>query len=363
MVYPETFTALGVIDFDDYLHPKVFEYTPQEFRDFDVDIKIEACGVCGSDVHAVSGNWGRPYAPVAVGHEIIGTIIKIGPKAKASLKLGDRVGVGAQCDCDHTCGACKAGMENYCDNSVGTYFAQTIESKQGTIGGNASHVRVNSSLVFKIPDNIDTQHAAPLLCGGITGFAPLLQAGVKKGDRVGVVGIGGIGHMTILFAKALGCEVTAISRSKSKEADAEKLGADHYLATNDEEAVAAHKHSLDLIVNTGSSFSESAVDHLFPLLKARGKFTFITFPPLSERLNLRPVDLLVRGISVQGSLLGSVEEIEYMLDFASKHNIKPWVETLEMNEENLSQAWQRMQKGDVHYRFTMIGYDKFFKDA
>ncbi|VVT50288.1 uncharacterized protein SAPINGB_P002692 [Magnusiomyces paraingens] len=361
MVYPETFTGLGVVDFDDHLHPKTFEFTPREFRDTDVDIEIQACGVCGSDIHAVGGHWGRPYCPVAVGHEIVGTVVKIGPNAKAGIKLGDRVGVGAQCDSDGTCKTCCRGLENNCAQNIWTYFGKDVKTGINTMGGNASHIRVNSKFAFKIPDSLETAYVAPLLCGGITGFSPLLQHKVGKGTRVGVVGIGGIGHMTILFAKALGAEVTAISRSRSKEADAKKLGADHYVATSDLDDLEKHKDTLDIIVNTGSSFSGSNFTAVLSLLIARGTLVFITAPPANENIEIAPLLLLSRNIAVQGSGIGSPEEIEFMLDFASKHNIKPWVEQIDLNEENLGKAWERVEKGDVHYRFTMVNYDKFFK--
>lgn len=361
MVYPETIEAIGILSYDDFPKATKFEYKPQAFRDHDIDIKIDACGVCGSDIHAASGNWGRPYLPVAVGHEIIGTIVKLGPKAKAGLKLGDRVGVGAQCDCDDSCDSCQRHLENHCTNNVGTYFGTYPETKINTNGGNASHIRVNSKFAFKIPENLDTIHAAPLLCGGVTGFGPLIQHKITKKDKVGVVGIGGIGHMTVLFAKALGCEVTAISRGRSKEADAKKLGADHYVATSSEEDIAKHAGTLDIIVNTGSSFSGSSFTGVLKLLRARGKLVFITAPPATEKIELAPFDLLWPGISIQGSAIGSPEEIEYMLNFASEHNIKPWVETIDISEENLGHAWKRAQEGDVHYRFTMVGYDKYFK--
>lgn len=361
MVYPETFQAIGVVDYDDWLHPKTFEYTPQEFRDQDIDVEIEACGICGSDIHAASGNWGRPYAPVAVGHEIVGKIVKIGPNAKKGLKLGDRVGVGAQCDCDNSCVACEADLHNNCRNNVGTYFGTYKESGVNTIGGNASHIRLNSQFAFKIPDNLESKYVAPLLCGGITGFSPLLQHKVGKGTKVGVVGIGGIGHMTILFAKALGAEVTAISRSHSKEKVAAELGADHYAATGDDDFAEKFADSLDLVVNTGSSFSGSSIDSILKVLKPRGKLVFITAPPASEQITLTPMSLLMNNTSIQGSAIGPPSEIEYMLKLASEHNIKPWVETIDISEKNLGEAWKRTNDGDVRFRFTLTGYDKCFK--
>lgn len=362
MVYPETIEAVGIVDWDKYPKAEKFEYKPQAFRDHDVDVKIECCGVCGSDIHGASGDWGRPYAPVAFGHEIVGTIVKVGPKARAGLKVGDRVGVGAQCDSDGSCEACKEKHENNCENVVGTYLSTYPETKEHTIGGNASHIRVNSKFVFKIPDALESIYAAPLLCGGITGFGPLIQNKITSKDRVGVVGIGGIGHMTILFAKALGCEVTAISRSYSKQEEAKKLGADHYIATSDPESLKKHKRSLNIIVNTGSSFSGNAFTDLISLLKPRGIFSFITVPPAGENIEIGPMSLIHGNYYMQGSAIGSPEEIEYMLEVAAKHNIKPWVETIDINEENLSTAWQRMEKGDVRFRFTLTGYDKYFKE-
>lgn len=361
MVYPNTIEAVGVHDYDNWLQPKKFEYTPQEFREHDVDIEIEACGICGSDIHAASGNWGRPYAPVAVGHEIVGKIVKIGPKAKSGLKLGDRVGVGAQCDCCNKCVACDMKLENNCRSMVGTYFGHYKESGINTIGGNASHIRLNSTFVFKIPDNLPSEYAAPLLCGGITGFSPLLQAKVGKGSKVGISGIGGIGHMTILFAKALGAEVTAISRNDKKEKLAKELGADHYAPTDLDDFEEKFADSVDVLVLTASSFSGASFAKTLKMLRPRGQLYFITAPPASEKLELPPFALLANNASVHGSAIGSPEEIEYMLDLASKHNIRPWVETVDINEENLGKAWERTEKGDVKFRFTLVGYDKFFK--
>ncbi|WPK24355.1 hypothetical protein PUMCH_001626 [Australozyma saopauloensis] len=361
MVYPETIEAVGVVDYDKWLEPKRFEYKPQDFRDYDVDIEIECCGVCGSDIHAASGNWGKHQNPLAVGHEIVGKIVKIGPNAKEGLKLGDRVGVGAQCDCDSTCIACVESHENNCRNAVGTYQSKYKESGIETNGGNASHIRVNSKLAFKIPDNLPSEVAAPLLCGGITGFSPLLQAKVGKGTKVAVAGIGGIGHMTILFAKALGAEVTAVSRNTKKEQVSKELGADHYAATDDDDFEKKFKDTVDVFVNTTSSFTGSSFDKYLSMLKPRGQLYFITAPPAHEQLTLPPFKLLMNNISVHGSAIGAPHEIEYMLELASKENIRPWVQTVDINEKSLGETWDKTERGDVKFRYTMTGYDKFFK--
>lgn len=362
MVYPETFKGIAVTDYDDWNHPQLVEFTPRPFREYDVDIEIECCGICGSDIHAAQGNWGRPYKPLVVGHEIVGKVVRVGDQVRKGLKVGDRVGVGAQCDSDGKCVSCDLGYDSNCRNFIGTYLGTYKDCGVNTMGGNASHIRLNSKFAFKIPDGLASEYAAPLLCGGITGFSPLLQAGIGKGLKVGVSGIGGIGHMTILFAKALGAEVTAISRNDKKKGLAAELGADHYAATDDPDFEEKYANTLDFLVNTSSSFKGLLFDKTLDMLKPRGKMTYITVPEASENLELKPWALILKNLSVQGSAIGSVEEIEHMLEFAAKHDIKPWVETIDISEEALGKAWDRTNSGDVKFRFTMTGYDKFFKE-
>ncbi|GMF02576.1 unnamed protein product [Ambrosiozyma monospora] len=187
----EQFHAIGIESYSENPIPKAFAYTPQQQRPYDVDIEIEACGICGADMNAIKGNWGKPYLPLAVGHEIIGKVVKVGSSVKR-LKLGDRVGLGEQCDSCGSCNRCENNKENSCNKHVGTYLGVYPETKVITQGGYADFVRVNEKFAFKIPDNLDSNSAAPLLCGGIAGFKALLTGGVKKGSRVGVVGIGEI---------------------------------------------------------------------------------------------------------------------------------------------------------------------------
>ncbi|KAK9458426.1 putative NADP-dependent alcohol dehydrogenase [Dipodascopsis uninucleata] len=360
MVYPESIDAVGIFSTAHWKDPKRFTYTPQAFRDYDVDIKIIACAICGSDIHTITGHWGEPYYPLAVGHEIVGHIVKVGPKAKKGLKVGDRVGVGAQCDSCGSCARCCKHFENGCPKLVNTYMSH-YPSGVATQGGDASHIRVNSKFVFQIPDSLETKHAAPLFCGGITGSAPLYQNNVGPGSKVGICGIGGIGHMSIMFAKALGAEVYAISRSRRKEEDARKMGADHFIATNEEGWDKNYEDTLDLIINTSSSFTGIDFDRTLNLLSGKGKSVFITAPPASEKLTITPMQMLLNGYSVGGSGLGSPNDIEHMLKVAAENNIKPWIETYDINEENLSKAWQRVESGKVRYRITMVGHDEFFK--
>lgn len=349
--------AIGVVDFDNWSEPKEFTYEPQELRPDDVEIKIMACGICGSDIHAANADWGRLYTPLAVGHEIVGIVSAVGKNARH--KVGDRVGVGAQCDCCNSCRRCENDHQNTCKKQVGTYLG-VYPSGKTTQGGYASHVRVNGAFAFKIPDALDTNDVAPLLCGGITAFRPMITAGVKKGTKVGINGIGGIGHMAIMFAKALGAEVTAISRNDKKRELAKQLGADHYIATEEEDFSTKYEDSLDLIINTGSSFSEGQIEGVLNLLSAYGQMIFITAPPATEKLTLTPFQLLMNSISVGGSIVGSPKDIEYMLELAAEHNIKPMIETIDISEENVKIAWERMTAGDVRFRFVLTGYDKYF---
>lgn len=360
MVYPETIEALGLTQWEDYPHPKKFEYKPQDMRDYDVDVEIECCAICGSDVHGAAGNWFKPYLPIAFGHEIVGKVVNVGPKVKG-LEIGDRVGVGPQVDCDHTCEYCVTRLENYCTNLVGTYLSTYPDTGHNTIGGNASHIRVHSDFAFKIPENMSSEHAAPLLCGGITAFTPLLEANVGKGTKVGIIGIGGIGSMGIQIAKALGAEVTAISRSYNKKDDALKLGADHYIATSDTEAMEKYKKSLEVVVYTGSSFSQTSIEGIFSLIKNRGQFKFITAPPSDQLLQLKPQPLLFAGITIQGTCTGSPDDIKRLLQLASEHNIKPWIETFDINEKTLGECWEGVEQGKPRFRYVMTGYNKYFK--
>ncbi|SSD60535.1 related to NADP-dependent alcohol dehydrogenase 7 [Saccharomycodes ludwigii] len=356
-----TFKALGVADDKDWIHPKRFGYHPTVLNDHDVEVEIELCAVCGSDLHYASGDWGRPFLPAAPGPEIIGKISKMGKLVDANkFKMGDRVGVGPQKDCCGKCTRCLVHKEMNCKKMIQTYSSPDPITGEGTQGGYADRIRCNDRFIFKIPDNLESKYAAPLMCGGMTGFKPLLTAKVGKGTKVGIVGIGGIGHMTILFAKALGAEVTAISRSDRKREDAFKLGADHYITTSKDGYTDEFSDSLDLIIYTTSSFSGVNFDENLKLLMPGGKIIFITAPPLSEKLTLSPFAMLMGDYSVGASAVGHPHEIEFMLKFAAEHNIKPWVETLDINADNVTEAWERLERGDVKYRFVLTNNQKYF---
>ncbi|KAH3663531.1 hypothetical protein OGAPHI_004932 [Ogataea philodendri] len=358
---PSEFKAIGLLNLKDWPNAKSFSYKPYQARPQDVDIKIISCGICGSDLHASKGHWGDIPVPRAFGHEIVGEIVALGDEVdRSKYKIGQRVGVGAQCDSCGECYRCNNHKANCCRKGTHLYLHSYPD---GTLvqGGYASHIRVNSRFAIPIPEGLASEDASPMLCGGITGFRPLLTYGVKKGTKVGVSGIGGIGHMTIMFAKALGAEVTAISRSNSKKALATQIGADHFVATNEEGFEEKYADTLDLIVNTASDFEPESFNKVTSMLKPDGRVTFITAPPVGTQISLEPMFYLINGYHIGGSAIGSPEEIEYMLKLAAEHNIKPMIETFDISEENVKKAWERVDKGDVRFRAVLTGYDKFFK--
>jgi len=257
------------------------EYQPKPFEETDVDIKITHCGICGSDLHVLRSGWGQSLYPVCVGHEIVGTAVRVGSQVEGGIKVGDRVGVGAQCssclrpDCEQ----CASGVENHCmTGSVSTYNSKYPDGSK-SYGGYGDYWRGPSHFVFKIPDELPSDIAAPMLCGGITAFSPLKQNGAGPGKSVGIVGIGGLGHFGVLGAKVLGCDkVVAISRTSSKKADALKMGADDYIATDEDQNWAQkHANSLDLIVCTVSS-PKMPLQQYLQLLKVKGHFIQVGAP-------------------------------------------------------------------------------------
>jgi len=251
MPYPETAEGFMVRDSKDWssFHKQEFKLKP--FEDHDVDIAIDACGVCGSDVHTITGGWGEAPLPLCVGHEVIGRAVRVGPKV-TKIKVGDRVGVGAQIWADLTCQNCKADQENYCPNSVDTYGAPY---QDGTIsqGGYSSHMRAHEYFTFQIPEKLDTANAAPMLCAGITVYSPLVRLGCGPGKTVGIIGLGGLGHFAVLFASALGAEVYVLSHSPHKKDDALKLGAKHFIDTSKDDWHKDHAFKFDFLLNTADA--------------------------------------------------------------------------------------------------------------
>ena len=297
--------------------------------------------------------------PCCVGHEIVGHAVRVGSKAEKCIKVGDRVGVGAQSfsclkpDCEE----CSAGLESYCPHLAPTYNAKyknldTGEDLGKTYGGYANYWRGPSHFVIPIPDAIPSAEAAPMLCGGITTYAPLIHNGAGPGKRVGIVGVGGLGHFGILWAKALGCDkVVAISRTKAKRDDAQKMGADEYIATDeDKDWHKQHARSLDIIVSTVSG-SNMPLQKYLQLLRTRGQFIQVGAPE-DHLPSFTAFVLIARGVKIGGSSVGSPKEIEEMLNLAAEKKVKPWIQERPLKDAN--QAVVDFEKGNPRYRYTLV---------
>lgn len=292
-----------------------------------------------------------------VGHEIVGTAVRVGKNVK-HVKSGDRVGVGAQArSClQSTCAECSSHNESYCPNGTVNTYADTYPGDEGkSYGGYADYNRTNGHFVIPIPDGLPSEHAAPMLCGGVTVYSPLKRNGCGPGKRVGIVGLGGLGHMAVLFAKALGADrVVGISRRESKRADALALGCDEYIATGEEADWAkSHFRTLDLIVSTVSSADKMPLKEYLGLIKPHGTFVQVGAPDSGELPPINAFTLIMSGVKICGSATGSPStEIPEMLKLAADKKIKPWVQTLSMKEAN--KAVVDMQDGKARYRYVLV---------
>jgi D-arabinose 1-dehydrogenase-like Zn-dependent alcohol dehydrogenase len=331
------------------------EFEPKPWEETDIDMRVTHCGICGSDMHTLRSGWGPTQYPCCVGHEVVGVAVRVGSKAEGNIKVGDRVGVGAQSgscqNFDGNCESCAKGLEQYCNRMTGTYNG-TYANGGKSYGGYSLYNRSPSHFVIKIPDEIPSAEAAPMLCGGITTYSPLRQNGCGPGKKVGIVGVGGLGHFGILFAKALGADrVVAISRKANKKEDALKLGADAYIATDDDaDWVQNHGQSLDLIISTVSS-SKMPILGYCQLLRPRGTLVQLGAPE-DGGLEIPFFALIAKGIKFGGSMIGSPDEIREMLDLVVAKKIKPWVEERPMKEAN--QAIQDMDAGKARYRLVLV---------
>ncbi|KAJ9138072.1 NADP-dependent alcohol dehydrogenase 6 [Pleurostoma richardsiae] len=357
-MYPDTFEGFAIPAAEKWNSPKRFEFKPKPFGDYDIDVKIICCGVCGSDLHTATGGWGNQNWPIVPGHEIIGTAVKVGPKV-TSIKVGNRVGVGAQISACLDCPQCKEDNETYCKKQQDTYNSFYPD---GTLahGGYSSHIRAHEHFTFPVPDALESEQAAPMLCAGLTAYSPLVRNGTGPGKKVGVVGIGGIGHFGILFAKALGAEVWAISRGTSKKADALAMGADGFLATQDKDWNVPHQMTFDLLLCTASADDGFDLSAYLSLLKVHGRFISVGLPE-GKGWQVRPQALLANGCLIGSAHLGSRKETLDMLQLAADKGIKSWVETISVSEKGCGEALERLHNNDVKYRFTLINYDKQFE--
>ena len=333
------------------------QFKPKPFEDHDVDIKIEACGVCGSDVHTINGGWGDCPLPICVGHEVIGKVIKVGDKVTL-CKVGQRVGVGAQIQACLKCKVCKSDNENYCPHMVDTYGAPYAD---GTIaqGGYSSHIRAHEYFTFPVPDNIPSEEAGPMMCAGLTVWSPLVRAKIGPGKKVGVVGVGGLGHFAILWAVALGAEVYALSHSPSKAEDAKKLGAKEFISTEEKDWQKPWDFTFDFLLNTADMTHQFDMKAYMSTLAVNGIFHHVGLPdePLPQ---MKAQDFAPNGALMGGSHIGNRPEALAMLKLASEKKVKPMIETIDISEKGCAEAVERVSKNDVHYRFALVGFDKVF---
>lgn len=314
----------------------------------DVVIDIKFCGVCHSDIHLVRNEWGGISTfPMVPGHEIVGVVSKTGDAVKKH-KVGDSVGVGCFVDSCRECSPCHEGEEQYCEKGMNlTYNSKEKDGKTPTFGGYSTQIVVDENYVLKIPANLPLDKAAPLLCAGITTYSPLKTWKIKSGDKVAVIGLGGLGHMAIKLAAAMGADVTVLSTSEKKKADALRFGAKNFVNTSDGKAFTVCANQFNFIINTASG--NINLDKYLNLLKHDGSMVLVGLP--EHDFSINPGGLIFKRRRLGGSLIGGIRETQEMLDFCGKHNIMSDIELIPVDKIN--EAYERMVKGDVRYRFVI----------
>jgi uncharacterized zinc-type alcohol dehydrogenase-like protein len=325
-----------------------FNFQRREPGDHDIVIEIQYCGVCHSDLHQVRNEWGNSIFPMVPGHEIVGKITRVGGKVK-NFKTGGLAGVGCFVDSCRVCPSCKAGLEQFCEQGgmTGTYNSYERDGKTPTYGGYSNQIVVDEQYALHISSKLPLEGVAPLLCAGITTWSPLREWKVGKGHRLGVLGLGGLGHMAVKLGASLGAEVTMLSSSRSKEADAKRLGAHHFALTSDENEMAKYKEHFDFIIDTVSA--PHSLPFYLQLLRRDGTIILVGAPPTPHELI--GFDLLLKRRRVAGSLIGGIKETQEMLDYCAEMNIVSDVEVIKIQDVN--NAYERMLKGDVRYRFVI----------
>ncbi len=327
-----------------------FDLERREPRDEDVVIDILFCGVCHSDIHTARNEWQNTVYPFVPGHEIIGRVANVGSKA-GKFKIGDLVGVGCMVDSCRHCASCEEGLEQYCENG----FTATYNSDDHiggtphpvTFGGYADKITVDERFVLRVPENLDPAATAPLLCAGITTYSPLRHWNVGAGQKVGIIGLGGLGHMGVKFAHAMGAHVVMITTSPEKGEDAKKLGADEVLISKDADAMEKAANTFDFLLNTIPVGHDT--DPYMNLLKRDG--TMVVVGAVEALTNVNGIPFIMRRRSMAGSLIGGIPETQEMLDFCGEHNITCDIEMVSMNDINT--AYDRTVAGDVKYRFVI----------
>jgi uncharacterized zinc-type alcohol dehydrogenase-like protein len=324
-----------------------FSFERRDLGAQDVLIEILYCGVCHSDIHQARDEWGNSIYPMVPGHEIVGRVAQVGSGA-TRFKVGDLAGVGCFVDSCRVCGSCTEGVEQYCENHlVATYNGTEKDEKTPTYGGYSNQIVIDENYTLKIPSNLPLEGVAPLLCAGITTYSPLHRFKVGAGQKVGVVGLGGLGHMGVKLAAAMGAEVTVFSTSQSKEADARKLGAHHFVVTRDPQNLEPLANKFDLILDTVSASHDV---NMYLNLLGREKVMVLVGGP-EKPLEVAAFSLITNGRSLVGSMIGGIRETQEMLDFCAEKNIVSDVEVIPIQQIN--EAYERTIKSDVRYRFVI----------
>ena len=320
----------------------------RELRADDVAIEIDYCGVCHTDIHFAQNDWGITKYPLVPGHEIVGRVTAVGGQVQG-YAVGDRVGVGCMVDSCRECEACRDGLEQYClEGMTPTYNGEDRHDGSVTFGGYSEQVVVSERFVVSIPDKLEMAHAAPLLCAGITTYSPLRHYGVKAGHKVGVIGMGGLGHMGVKFARALGAEVTIFTRSESKVAEAKHQGAHHVIVSTDEQQMKDAAESFDFMLDTVPV--QHDLNPYLNCLKYDGTHILVgLLEPVDPALNAGA--LVGKRRVLAGSLIGGMPETQEMLDFCAEHDVRCDIEMLDM--QHINEAYEKVKKGEVKYRYVI----------
>ncbi len=326
------------------LNPFVFDR--REPLDYDIVVDIKYCGICHTDIHQVNDEWGGSVFPMVPGHEIVGIVSQVGAKA-TRYKIGDRVGVGCFVDSCRVCEPCRKGLQQYCVDGMTTTYNGVERNGVPTQGGYSTKIVVDENYVLRIPDNLPLDRAAPLLCAGITLYSPLKHWQARPGKKVGIIGLGGLGHMGVKIAHALGAEVTVLSHSLKKQEDGKKMGADYFYATSDPETFEKLKGYFDLIISTVST--DFDLNQFLNLLTLDGVMVQVGLPEKETPVGF--VSLISTRRSLAGSLIGGIPETQEMLDFCSKNKISSDIEIISIQQVN--EAYKRILNSDVRYRFVI----------
>ena len=323
-----------------------FSFERRDLFDHDVMIDIQYCGICHTDIHQVNNEWGRSMYPMVPGHEIVGNVSHVGSQV-TRFKAGDKVGVGCFVDSCRNCHACRQGIEQYCSNVLTTYNGIEKDGKTPTQGGYSNKIVVDENYILRMPDNLAPERAAPLLCAGITLYSPLIHWKAGPGKNVAIIGLGGLGHIGVKIAHALGAEITVLSHSLKKQEDAKKMGAHNFYATSNPKTFEKFEGYFDIIVNTVST--DLNLSQYLNLLKLDGTMVIVGAPEKDAQVSAHSLISARRNLA--GSLIGGINETQEMLNFCSKHDIACDVELIPIHKVN--EAYGRILDSDVRYRFVI----------